>query len=85
MSDLSDAFRKMADAIDHNDGKLPFGGAFVIVPPSNENEPPHPLSLLILDTTNNPAQFWGTLKAKADLTIRQLDDVQRMGQGFPRR
>lgn len=78
---IADAFRKMAKRIDHNaaDG---FGGAFLIVPPANGGDA---IDTLILDTLQDPAQFWLLLKTKCDIQIQKLDNAARQSQAFNRR
>ena len=71
-------FRAMADAIERNiEGS--FGGAFVVVPPPEAGEP---LETLILDTKQDPAQFWMLLKTKCDLELATLDNKQRQQSSF---
>jgi hypothetical protein len=69
----ADLFRRMAERIDHNasDG---FGGAFLIVPPANGGDA---IDTLILDTLQDPAQFWVLLKSKCDIQIQKIDNAQR--------
>lgn len=74
-------FRAMADAIERNEGDI-FGGAFVVVPPPEAGDP---LETLILDSKQDPAQFWMLLKTKCDIALGQLDQKQRAGQAFGRR
>ena len=77
----ADLFRRMAARIDHNaaDG---FGGAFLIVPPANGGDA---IDTLILDTLQDPAQFWTLLKTKCDIQIQKLDNAARQSQAFNRR
>jgi hypothetical protein len=73
-------FQKMHDNIVHN-VESKFGGAAVIVPPSvTGNE--QPIELLMLDTSGDPAQFLATLLTRIQQMMRQIDDQQRMAQGF---
>jgi hypothetical protein len=82
---ISDHFRKMADALDHNKDR-PFGGAFVAVIPSIEDGgEPTVLDLLILDSKQNAGQFWGLLQAKCKLALDEINAVERSGQAFGRR
>jgi hypothetical protein len=71
----------MADAIERNPTGN-FGGAFVVVPPVEAGDP---LETLILDTKQDPAQFWMLLKTKCDIELGLLDQKQRTGQAFGRR
>lgn len=78
----SDYFRKMAAAIDHNAEKGNFGGAFVILPPKDGGDV---VETLILDSTQDAAQFWTLLKTKCDVQIRKADEASRHGQAFQQR
>jgi hypothetical protein len=71
------AFQDMADRIRHNAGQS-FGGAFVVIPPVNNGG--DPLETLILDSKQDPAQFWTLLKVKCDLAIGELDQRARNQQ-----
>lgn len=90
----SEYFRKMAERIDHNAPTTPvtivppaqgvpvsstFGGAAVIVPPAQGGEA---VELLVLDAKGDPAQFWGTILTRVQMEVRQLEDKQRIMQGF---
>ena len=77
MTDISDRFRRMATAIDHNAEQGGFGGAFVIVPPKEGGDV---VETLILDSTQDPAQFWVLLKSKCDTQIAKADALSRQGQ-----
>lgn len=46
----------------------PFGGAFVIVPPTGD-----PMEVLILDSRQDAGQFWGILQAKCAMALREID------------
>lgn len=72
------AFRTMADRIVHNTG-ADFGGAAVIIPPSNAGEP---IELLILDLKADPAQFWSTIKTRIEIKLSELDQMQRKQASF---
>ncbi len=72
-------FRKMADAIESN-AERGFGGAFVIMPPEGD-----PIETLILDSKQDPSQFYMLLKTKCDIALNELDAKQRQAQGFQRR
>lgn len=69
-------FRKMADDIMHN-AENGFGGAFVIVPPSGGG---NPISVLMLDSANDAAQFWGLIGPKAQMALQDLVNQTRNGQ-----
>lgn len=75
------AFRKMADAIDHNKGKSGFGGAAVIVVPGPD---PRVIELLILDASADPAQFLATIMTRVQQMATELNDKARMQMGFGR-
>ena len=71
----------MAEAVERN-AEGSFGGAFVVVPPPEAGEP---LETLILDSKQDPAQFWMLLKTKCDLELSALDAKQRQQATFGRR
>lgn len=75
---VSTAFRKMADAIDHNAEKSVFGGAAVIVPPGGHGVP---VELLMLDGTADVAQFYSTLLTRLQIVVEGLKSQQRQGYG----
>ena len=68
-------FRAMADAIERNTN---FGGAFVVVPPAEGGAP---LETLIIDSQQDPAQFWNMLITKAQMMVADLDAKQRSAFG----
>ena len=74
-------FTAMAAAIEHN-AAATFGGAVVIIPPTNGGEP---IELLILDLKADPAQFWSTIKTRIEIKLAELDERQRSQQAFGRR
>ena len=71
-------FSEMAAKIEHNAG-ADFGGAFVIVPPEGAGET---VETLILDTRQDPVQFWSLLQAKAATVIAELEDKKRVAGAF---
>lgn len=73
--------RKMADNIERNKD-AGFGGCFVIVAPENGGDP---ISVLLLDPSQDPAQFWGLIGPKATIALQQINDTQRKSQTFNRR
>jgi len=75
---VADRFREMADRLERN-GAAVFGGAFVAAPPATGGEP---IEMLILDARQEPAQFWGILKAKVEMMLAQLDEVAQRQRGF---
>lgn len=54
-----------------------FGGAFVVVPPGDND----PVAYLTLDSRQDPAMFWANIKAIAELTISEMDEKQRRQYG----
>ena len=79
---IANLFRAMADTIELN-GDGAFGGAFVVIPPTNGGDPVH---TLILDASQDPAQFWGILKTKSDIALASVEQLARNQQaGFGRR
>lgn len=74
-------FRVMANRIDHNADAV-FAGAAVIVPPAEGGEP---VEMLIIDSSQSPAQFWGALLTKCQISLKDLDEKQRNTQAFGRR
>jgi len=77
---LAKKFTEMAEAMSLN-GNRNFGGAFVVVPPQGGE----PINTLILDSNQDPAQFWAILKTKAEMALAGLDEQQRNQTGFGRR
>lgn len=74
---VSAALREMADRIDLNENS-PFGGCFCIIPPDDGTIQ----SALILDSTQSPPQFWGTIQAKATQALNDLEFKERQKLGF---
>ena len=74
-------FRAMADAIEKN-AEGSFGGCFVVVPPEGGGDP---LETLILDSKQDPAQFWNLLMTKCQIMLAELDQKQRSNASFGRR
>lgn len=79
---IADRFRQMADKLELN-GLSDFGGAFVVVPPVH-SDGGDAIETLILDSQQDPAQFWSILKTKAEIVLSQMADKQRQGQAFRR-
>lgn len=77
----SDYFRKMADAIDHNAGKSGFGGAAVLVIPGTDIST---IELLILDSSQDPAQFLATIATRIQQLTAALNEQARMQMGYGR-
>lgn len=73
---VSMRFRNMAESIDHNDGRMPFAGACVIVPPQDGGDP---VEVLLLDRKADPAQFWATVLSRVQMQINALNDAQARG------
>jgi len=79
-SNRSLLFTQMAVRIESNKTQS-FGGAFVVVPPSEGGEI---LDTLILDNRQDAAQFWMLLKTKCDIALGELDQKQRTQATFGR-
>ena len=73
-------FRAMAEAVERNEGGS-FGGAFVVIPPPEAGDP---LETLILDSKQDPAQFWNLLMTKCQIMLAELDQKQRANAAFGR-
>jgi hypothetical protein len=73
-------FRRMAARLDHNADAV-FAGAAVIVPPAEGGDT---VEMLILDSSQSAAQFWGALSAKCQIEISKLNDSSRNTQAFGR-
>lgn len=72
-------FRAMADRIDKN-ADSGFGGAICIVPPDGGET----IELLILEATDNPAQFWGIIQARAIMALNKIEQDRAMNKAFGR-
>lgn len=83
MSAISDAFRRVADEIDHN-AAGDFAGAYCIVSPAPEGEQPRVLKALFLDSERDYASFLGIVGARIKLLLDEIADAQRQGQQFRR-
>jgi hypothetical protein len=81
MTDVSDRFTRMAEAVRHN-ADAGFGGCFVICPPQDGGDA---LETLILDNRQDAAQFWILLQAKCQQQITALDESRRQHQAGYRR
>jgi hypothetical protein len=79
-TDTAEPFRQMADRITHNIGAT-FGGACVIVPPGETT----PIEMYVLDSAQDPGQFWSTLKTRIEMAILEIDTKKRMEMGYGRR
>lgn len=71
-------FEKMAELIKNNAGQ-DFGGAFVLVPPGDDQEPMFGLIL-----SNDKVQFWGTVQAKVQIRLQEMDMNERRTVAFGR-
>lgn len=76
--DFSKNFSAMAERIQHNKDSG-FGGACVIVPPSGD-----PIEVLILDSSADLSQFFGTISSRLTIVINQLQDQTAMATTFGR-
>lgn len=75
--DLAAHFRAMADLIDLNkDAK--FGGAVVIVPPTAGG---NVVAQLLLDSAEDPVQFWTTLQFRIKAVLDDISNSQRLASG----
>ena len=72
--------RAMAESLERNTADV-FGGCFVVLPPQGGE----PIKTLILDSKQDPAQFWSILKTKCDIMLASLDEMARNQQGYGRR
>lgn len=80
-SNRSLIFTRMAARIEANKCES-FGGAFVIVPPSDGGSV---IDTLVLDNRQDATQFWILLKSKCDTALVELDQKQRQQSTFGRR
>jgi hypothetical protein len=71
-------FAAMAELVSMNAGTGFFGGAFVIVPPGEQET----FEVLILDSRQDPAQFWSVVKTKAEIALNELIANERSAQAF---
>ena len=76
----SEPFTKMAERIALNEGAT-FGGACVIVPPGETT----PIEMYVLDSAQDPGQFWATLKTRIEMAVLEIDEKKRMAMGYGRR
>ncbi len=83
MRTISDAFRKIADEIDHNEAS-DFAGAFCIVAPAIEGEQPRVLRGLYLDSDKSGAAFWGIIGGRIKVVMDEIGELERKGQAFRR-
>lgn len=84
MSKVSDAFREMAERIDHNEGS-PFGGAIVIVTPAQEGLEPEIFETVLLGRMSSPVIFWESLKKITSDSLNRLNEMERRSEaGWPR-
>lgn len=77
ISMLAQELRAMADRIEAN-GAAQFGGCFVVLPPMGLD----PLTTLILDNKQDPAQFFGVLQTKCKIALDSIDAQQRAAGGW---
>lgn len=74
---LAAELREMADRMELN-ANASFGGAFVIIPPAGGEV----IKTLIIDSKQDPAQYWSIIKTKADMALMGLDEQQRNTRAF---
>lgn len=77
LSVLANTLREMADRIEAN-GAAQFGGCFVVLPPMGLD----PMTTLILDNKQDPAQFYGVLQTKCKIALDSIDAQQRAAGGW---
>ena len=75
----SERFRAMADLIERNVDGATFGGAVVIIPPSEGGDP---IEMLMLDVTADAGQFWATIKTRIEIKLNQMDEKARAQAAF---
>ena len=75
LPDMAEPFARMAAKIRHN-ADNGFAGAFVIMPPSGE-----PIEVLILEPVTNEAVIWGQIKARIEMKLADIEDIQRRQTG----
>ena len=71
-------FHAMADRIDHSVERGTFGGAAVIVPPGGQQ----PIELLLLDPNADIAQFLATVATRIQVMMKEIENQQRIQQGY---
>jgi hypothetical protein len=80
----ADVFRAMAARIDRND-PAEFAGAILIVPPpSSDGRGGDPIEILLIDPHRDLANFWSTVKSKAQIGADEFVALQQsppMGWG----
>lgn len=81
-TDVAAALRRMADHVDRNRDANSFGGIAVIVPPSGGGDP---IEVFILDSRGDVGQFYATIQSRITMRLSDLQDQQRVNQGFGRR
>lgn len=69
----SKPFQAMADLIEHNKGRS-FGGAFVVVDSDGNS-----VETLMMDGSQDLAQFWGLLSAKCKMKIDEIEAQRAQG------
>jgi hypothetical protein len=71
--------RKMAERCDTNAGEG-FGGVMVIIPPTG-----NPVEVLVLDPKQNAAQFWGIVQTQSTISLKEIEDAERVAGAYGRR
>jgi hypothetical protein len=79
MSNESTPFQAMATRIDHGIEQGTFGGAAVIVPPNGAIPP---IEILLLDPQADVAQFLATIATRIQVMLKDIENQQRMQQGY---
>lgn len=80
MTDNAEPFQKMAESIRHNAEKS-FGGALVILPPGQNVSP---TEMLLLDSRQDQAQFFGLVKSMAELALAEISLREQQQRGYVR-
>ena len=78
---IADRFRAMADRIEKTVTPSDFGGAVVIIPPSDGGDP---VEILQIDPKPSPSEFWGLIRYKSDAAVAELNNQSRMQSAFRR-
>jgi hypothetical protein len=68
----------MADSVEQNTAAgRPFAGCIVVIPPAIDGEFIGIIDTLILDPSQDGTQFWGLLKARAEIAFREAGSKER--------
>jgi hypothetical protein len=75
----AELFRVMAERIDRNPSEE-FGGAVLIVPPAGGEA----IEILLIDPKKDLAAFWGTVQAKVQVAVAEMQERQNSAFGMRR-